>query len=126
MLTATCEKYPQLIVNKVCRFRDGKARVNAEQAAKLRRLGAEYEITVEGSDEPDGGAEKPLEKRTAAELKKYAKDNSIDLGGATKKPEILAAIAAQSANADEEPAEDEEEPEGDEPDEDDDESSDED
>lgn len=40
-------------------------------------------------DEP-----KPLEKRTAAELKAHADEHGIDLGDATKKADILAAILA--------------------------------
>jgi hypothetical protein len=39
-------------------------------------------------------AEKPLEKRTVDELRQHAADNNIDLGEATKKDEILAAIVA--------------------------------
>lgn len=35
-----------------------------------------------------------LEKMNVAQLKKYAKDNDIDLGDATKKEEILAVIEA--------------------------------
>ena len=42
-------------------------------------------------------AEKPLEKRSLPELKKYAADKGIDLGEATKKEDILAAIAATEA-----------------------------
>ena len=36
--------------------------------------------------------EKPLEKRSVAELKAYAEQNKIDLGEAAKKEDILAAI----------------------------------
>jgi Rho termination factor, N-terminal domain. len=43
------------------------------------------------------GAEKQLEDMTAAELKAYAKEHEIDLGDATKKPDILAAIQAAEA-----------------------------
>lgn len=54
------------------------------------------DVTVE----PLEKAEKPLEKRTVPELKKYAEDNSIDLGEATTKADILAAIAAAEADTD--------------------------
>lgn len=47
--------------------------------------------------EPVDAGEKPLEKRTPAELRKYAADKGIELGEATKKDEILAAIAAAEA-----------------------------
>jgi hypothetical protein len=46
----------------------------------------------------DDGAElevdKPVEKMTAKELKAYAEANHIDLGGASKKADILAVITA--------------------------------
>ena len=37
---------------------------------------------------------KPIEKRTVAELKEYAAEHGVDLGEATKKDDILAAIKA--------------------------------
>lgn len=71
------------------RFEDGVFETDdAKVAARLR--GVEE---VEEIDEP----EKPLEKRSPAELKKYAADKGIDLGEATKKEDILAAIAAAEA-----------------------------
>lgn len=71
------------------RFEDGVFETNdAKVAARLRDVEGVEEIATE---EP---ADKPLEKRTPAELKKYAADNGIDLGDATKKEDILAAIAA--------------------------------
>jgi predicted amino acid dehydrogenase len=42
---------------------------------------------------------KPLEKRTVAELRAYAVEHGIDLGEATKKTAILAAIAAAAPPA---------------------------
>ncbi len=39
-------------------------------------------------------SEKSLDKMTVPELKDYAEANEIDLGDATKKPDILAAIEA--------------------------------
>jgi len=48
--------------------------------------------------EPDTGP-KPLEKQTAAELKAYAAEHDIDLGDATKKADVLAAIQAAIAAA---------------------------
>ena len=47
--------------------------------------------------EQKNSADKPLNKRTVDELKAYAAENSIDLGDATKRDEILAAIAAAEA-----------------------------
>lgn len=55
--------------------------------------GYEY---VDGDESADTAV--ALDKRTVKQLKAYADENGIDLGGATKKPEILAAIAAGSDN----------------------------
>lgn len=41
--------------------------------------------------------EKPIDKMTVSELKAYAETNKIDLGDATKKDDILAAIQAALA-----------------------------
>lgn len=67
---------------------DLPADVPQEQVDTLLRRGRIEEAAEEAP------AEKPLEKRTVAELKAYATENEIDLGGAAKKPAILAAIAA--------------------------------
>ncbi len=40
---------------------------------------------------------KPLEKRNVGELKEYAAEHDVDLGEATKKADILAAIKAAQA-----------------------------
>lgn len=45
-------------------------------------------------------AEKPLEKRTAGDLKAYATEHNIDLGDAKTKAEILAAIVAADPKQD--------------------------
>lgn len=65
--------------------------VPREQIETLLRLGKIAEA------EPEG--EKPLAKRTNAEIQAYAEENGIDLGDATKKDDMLAAIelAAEAA-----------------------------
>ena len=68
---------------------------DAERIAYLKKqLKADVydDVTVEPLEKPK--AEKPLEKRTVDELRQYAADNNVDLGEATKKEDILAAIAA--------------------------------
>lgn len=57
---------------------------------------------------PDG---EPTDKWTGAQLKQYAADHDIDLGGATRKADILAAITAGASTDgedDEDPGEDDE------------------
>jgi predicted NUDIX family NTP pyrophosphohydrolase len=49
------------------------------------------------STEPEGP--KPVEKMTVPELKQYAEEKQIDLGDATKKDEILAAIQAAETSS---------------------------
>ena len=50
---------------------------------------------------PEPQEYKPLESRTVAELKEYAAENDIDLGEATKKEDILAAILRGLKSAEE-------------------------
>jgi len=67
--------------------------VPREQVETLLRLGRIEEVSDEATaDKWD--PEKPLDKYTVPQLKEWASDHKVDLGGATKKPEILAAIAA--------------------------------
>lgn len=65
------------------------------------RAGDEFEINKAGYDrlepyvdvvEDDEEAEVAIEDMTGAQLKAYAKSNNIDLGEATRKPDILAKI----------------------------------
>jgi hypothetical protein len=66
-------------------------------------LGADVESTVEYAEEaPEAPAEKsdfPDDSWKNADIEAYAADNGIDLGGATKKADMLAAI--QSADKEE-------------------------
>ncbi|OAB46549.1 hypothetical protein [Paenibacillus antarcticus] len=55
---------------------------------RARRLAAEKAL--------EESQEKPLDKMSVAELKENAAENEIDLGDATKKPEIIALILAAS------------------------------
>lgn len=57
----------------------GETEVQVDQAA----------VEVEGQDEP---GETPDDSWTNADIKRYADDNGIDLGGATTKADMLAVI----------------------------------
>lgn len=71
-------------------FTSGEIELDDNQAGRLLELGViEGEIPVE---------EKDLEDMSAGELKSYAKKNEIDLGGATKKEDVLNAILEAEAN----------------------------
>lgn len=63
----------------------------------------EYGVRVAGGKvkaESAPPAEKPLADRSVAELKAYAAENQIDLGEASKKADILAAIEAADGSED--------------------------
>lgn len=64
-----------------------------------KRLGApeEPEAEVEGEEEPTEGPSVPDETWKVADLKAFAQDNEVDLGDATKKADILAAIRTATA-----------------------------
>lgn len=49
---------------------------------------------------PGGEAAGPLDKLKVEELKAYAAENELDLGGATKRDDILAAIKAAETGGD--------------------------
>ena len=71
-------------------FTSGEIELDDNQAERLLELDViEGEIPVE---------EKELEDMSAAELKAYAKKNEIDLGGATKKEDVLNAILEVETN----------------------------
>lgn len=57
--------------------------------AKCKTLDSIGEAATE-----DFSVAEPLDEMTLAELKAYAKENGIDLDGATKKADVLAAIMA--------------------------------
>ncbi|MDF2722106.1 MAG: hypothetical protein K0Q59_1781 [Paenibacillus sp.] len=72
--------------------------------------GEEFEIDAKGYERikthvdvvEEDDPEKPVEldDMTVPQLREYANTNNIDLGGATKKPDILSAIrAAQNAGS---------------------------
>ena len=80
--------------------------IKAKCAACLDSIGAEPETTpdetpaVEPETTPDETPaveqvepkEEPLDEMTLVELKEYAKEHDINLGGATKKADVLEAI----------------------------------
>lgn len=76
-------------------------RRTAEEALEIAGVSALATATpaAPASDEPD-------ESWTVPKLKKFAADNGIDLDGAKKKPEILAAIAAASDDSDDDDEDD--------------------
>lgn len=70
---------------------------DAERIAYLKKqLKADVYDDVKVEPLEKQKTDKPLEKRTVDELRQYAADNNVDLGEATKKEDILAAIAAAS------------------------------
>ena len=73
-------------------------RFTRQQVAALK---AEPMLIVREVDaeEPAGIPAKPWDSMTVAELKAYAAAKQIDLGGASKKDDILAAIAVAEADA---------------------------
>ena len=52
------------------------------------------------SEGDDNNAPADISKMTVPQLEQYAKDNNIDLGGATKKADIIKAIEAAQSEGD--------------------------
>lgn len=85
-------------VNKDKLMRATKAAKLANKEGDEATIKAEYLKLgglITGEEEQSGP--KVLEDLNVAELKKYAKDNEIDLGEATKKDDILAVIQEAQA-----------------------------
>lgn len=80
-------------------FRNGTARV-AELSGKQRQALAErgYRIDDDEDLRPSSSPERHLADMTIAELRQIAEQQGIDLSGATRKPEILAAVEAGVQN----------------------------
>lgn len=74
---------------------DGYAEVEEAVGGQLLRLHA-AEAVPESEDTAD------IRKMNPAQLKKYAKDNGIDVGDASKKAELLAIIEGAGQGGDEE------------------------
>ena len=72
-------------------FNKGVAYTNDTAKADILRAKC---YTVEGEPDQVEGQTDPMKKMTVDELKEYAAQNGIDLGEATKKADILAAIQA--------------------------------
>lgn len=69
--------------------------VENEAAAKLAVASGYFEVVSSGVNAPNSepaGAVTKLDVMTVAQLRDYAKENGIDLAGATKKEEILSVI----------------------------------
>jgi len=76
-------------------FRDGVGELRDDDervAAQLERLG--YTVENDGDVEGAGGGEHPLDGLTVEQLKAHAAEQGIDLDGASKKADIIAAIDA--------------------------------
>ena len=73
------------------------------EGAALDRLLAKGMIEkipgADGPDSDDGDEPKPLDKMTREELDAYAAEHSIDIGAASNKSDVLAAIKAAEAAA---------------------------
>ena len=79
-------------------FNRGVAYTNDTAKADILRAKG---YTVDGEPDQVEVQADPLKKMTVDELKEYAATNGIDLGEATKKADILAAIqAAETGNDD--------------------------
>lgn len=70
--------------------------IDSKEVARLVEGGFIEEVKASESerDYPDG---EPAETWKGDQLKAYARDNKIDLGGATNKADMVAAIAAAKA-----------------------------
>lgn len=79
-------------------FNRGVAYTNDTAKADILRAKG---YTVEGKPDQVEVQADPLKKMTVDELKEYAATNGIDLGEATKKADILAAIQAAETGNDE-------------------------
>ena len=80
---------------RLAHFKDGVFQTEDKAVAKkLKALGYE----VEGDLADDEAKIKPLDKMSEKALRAYAAEKGIDLGDATKKPEILAAITAAESS----------------------------
>ena len=69
--------------------------IKAQCANHLDSIGAEPENEPEENpavEQAEPEQEEPLDKMTLAELREYAKEHDINLGGATKKADVLKAI----------------------------------
>lgn len=92
-------------------FAGGKADTDNEGALAYFRRHEGFKIggSQKSSSSSDDASDKPLEDRSVPQLKKYAKDNDINLGGATKKDDILQAIADHQPDGDEDDGDEDDE-----------------
>lgn len=81
----------------IAAFRRGLAVIDSETDARLL-LGMGYQVDgLEAIEATEATEVADLSSMTVAELRAYAETNDIDLAGATRKADILAAVqAAQS------------------------------
>jgi len=70
--------------------------IDSKEIARLVEGGFIEEVTAEKA-EPEFPEGPPSESWKGEQLKAYAKANEIDLGGATNKADMVAAIAASKA-----------------------------
>ncbi|SDJ76580.1 hypothetical protein [Paenibacillus naphthalenovorans] len=80
-------------------FREHGYEVEETQESNPDLDSYEVEETQESNPDLDSLNAKPIERMTVAELKEYADQNSINLGDATKKDDILMLIQASKGGA---------------------------
>lgn len=73
---------------------------NVDDETGERLLGGPWERADAESDDVEYPEGAPEEEWTVKQLKAYAADRSIDLGDATKKADMVAAIAAAEESGD--------------------------
>lgn len=75
-------------------FYQGEARTLVDSQADRILAGRDADGNRVAKEEKDAELTSPHAEKTVAELREYATEHGVDLGGATKKDEILAAIDA--------------------------------
>lgn len=95
-ITTPVEKFSGIVAG--VHFADGKAETDDESAIQyFERQGYGVNRPAEKPDEQTPADS--LSKLTGPKLKKYAEDKGIDIGGATSKADILAAIEKAASPA---------------------------
>lgn len=73
------------------------ASITPESLANLKELGFLLSADEGKATEPEYPEGEPVEAWKGDQLKAYARDHKVDLGGATNKADMVAAIAAAKA-----------------------------
>lgn len=89
-----------LIVEQGNRLPEGVSQGELERLVEkqmVTKAGDPVDVPAEPVEPVDEGGVKPLGDMTLAELRAYADEHEIDLGGASRKPEVIDAITAAQA-----------------------------